>query len=98
MVNWKNACPGDQKRLKAISMMLAKHPWFIDEIFHPIDPALRLSPQALVRGKSSGEKVLIRVSIDAWNGGGKAQIIDLHSLDDENFENVITGLKYLRTI
>jgi hypothetical protein len=98
MVNWKNACNGDQKRLQGISMILAKHPWFIDEIFHPTEPSLKASPQKLLSGRSSGEKVLIRLSIDAWNGQGKASVIDLHTLDDENFANVITALKYLRTI
>jgi hypothetical protein len=98
MLNWKNACSGDQKRLKGISMILANHPWFIDEIFHPSEPSLKTSSEALLCGRSSGEKVLIRLSIDAWNGKGKTQVTDLDRLDDTNFENVMNALKYLRTI
>ena len=96
MVNWKNACTGDKKRLQAISTVLAKYPWFIDEIFHPTEPSLKTSPQALLRGRSSGEKVLIGTAVDLWNAGANVKLIDLEHLDNENLMNVFKALALLR--
>lgn len=97
MVNWKTASTGDQKRLNAISMILKRYPWLIDQIFHPTDACLRTSAQALMRGRSGGEKILIGAALDVWNESGNARVADLCSLDDENFQNVLSALSYLRT-
>ena len=96
MVNWKNACMGDKKRLQAVSTVLANYPWLIDEIFHPTEASLRTSPQALLRGRSSGEKVLIGTAVDVWNSGAGVKLTDLEHLDNENLMNVFKALALLR--
>ena len=96
MPNWKNASKGDQRRLQAITLILKNYPWLVDEIFDATEPCLRISSEALLRGRSSGEKLLIQCSLDAWNGSGHARVDEFDNLDSGNFENLISGLRLLR--
>lgn len=93
---WKNASKGDQRLLQAITLMLKNYPWIIEEIFDANEPCLRTSPEALLRGRSSGEKLLIQCSLDVWNGSGHARIDEFDKLDSGNFENLLSGLRMLR--
>jgi len=96
MLNWKKASKGDLKRLQAIEMILARYSYLLEQIFSATDPCLLGSPQGLMRARSSGEKVLIGISLDLWNSSAGIKILDLNNLDDENFENVFSALKFLR--
>jgi hypothetical protein len=98
MLNWKNASSGDLKRLRAAEMILARYPQIVDQIFNPSEPCLRNSAQSLMRGRSSGEKILIAISLDLWNGSAGSKVLDLDSLDDENLENVFSALKFMRAV
>jgi hypothetical protein len=98
MVNWKNASSGDQKILKAVEIILKRYPWLIDQIFHPTEASLKISPLALLRGRSRGERVLIGLAIDMWNERVGVKVTDLQDLDDDNFDNVMSALNYLRAV
>ena len=97
MLNWKNASKGDQKRLTAISTLLTRYPRLLDQIFNSFEPSLKNSPQALLRGRSSGEKVLIGIALDIWNESAGVKINDLGCLDSENLQNVFSAFNSLRT-
>ena len=94
MPNWKNACKDDQQRLQAITLVLKNYPWLVDEIFNPLEPCLKISPQALVRGRSSGERVLLRISLDIWNESGNFRLSELGCLDFNNLENIFAALRF----
>jgi len=96
---WKTASRSDLRRLEAIGILMKKYPWWISQIFHPTEPCLQSSPQALMRGASSGERILIGLAFDFWSPGLVGiQVADLNCLDDENFQNVLTAIALLRTL
>lgn len=98
MPSWKTATKGEQKRLAAISIILKKCPQIVDEMFKTYEPSLRSSPKALLKCRSSGEKILMGVALDIWNAElVGVKVTDLDALDSENFDNVVAALKFLRT-
>ena len=96
MAHWKTASRDDKKRLTAISMILKNCPGLVDQIFDPNEPNLRTSPQALLRGRSSGEKVLIGIALDLWNESVGVRVLELDALDLDNLQSVFSALNHLR--
>jgi hypothetical protein len=97
MLNWKTASPSDLKRLKAITRLLRKYPVRVVQIFHPTQPHLIASPQALARGCQQPERTMIGLAYDFWISGMVGiKVADLEHLDNENFESVIAALTLLR--
>jgi hypothetical protein len=74
--------------------MLAQHPKLISWIFHPDKAQLRAEPDELLHrgGLSSGERVMVRISLDLWNDGGLTPLMDLARLDPDNLSRVFEAL------
>jgi hypothetical protein len=90
---WKNAYPDDLERLRLTSYLLNRYPKLIEFLFHPEKPELSSSPEELKKKTSafsSGEELLVRISLDIWSSSGRATLIEImEKLDDRNFENML---------
>ena len=100
MLYWKSACSSDQKRLDAIKTLYRKHPDLLFYLFEPSQPRLRLPSEVLkkyAQAFSSGEKLLIRMGLDIWDGSGDALFREIyHVLDPINFKNTLETLGFLK--
>jgi hypothetical protein len=96
---WKVAESFEWKQIEAISLVLSNHYKLLEFLFETDRPSLRSSPEQLLEwseGFSSGEQTLIRVALDIWSSSGNARICELlKTLDQDNFDNVLSGLQYL---
>lgn len=100
MFKWENACQTDIERLEIIACLLKKHPKLLHVLFDRNCPRLRLSLEEIkdMTGVlSSGEKVLIKMAMDIWDGHGGALFKEIYTvLDSVNFENTMDALKLLK--
>lgn len=100
MKTWEQATVRDCLLGEAISLVLLNHPNILEFLFDPIRAKLRKSPDELLqlsKSFSSGERILVRVALDIWNGSGNATVWQiLESLDDHNLANVLNGLSFLQ--
>ena len=95
-MNWKHACSSDRRLFDLIQVIMGENKKLSSFLFHPENASLSNGPKELFRmmkGFSSGEKVLLRVGMDLWNGSGGAQVGDVMSrLDGGSFRRVIEGM------
>lgn len=86
-------------RYQAITLVLKKHNNLKNHCFDTQKIELRQSPHKILEsagGYSTGEKLLLKVVLDIWNGTGNAKIRDvIEKLDARNFTNVLEGFKHL---
>ena len=86
MQTWKNASQGDLRLFNKISVLLSSHPQLINFLFDKKEARLSASPDVLLnqaQGLSSGEQVLLKLSIDLWCGQGGCLVSEL--FDFEHF-------------
>ena len=85
---------------ESLNLIFQKHPQFLAYLFEKDRPKLRQEPEILLSeagGFSTGEKILIRIGLDLWSGVGNVQLWDIvERLDEENYHNVLVGLRHLR--
>ena len=102
MLNWQEPGRHQSRMMETLNIIFARHPELLDFLFERDHPKLKQGSEFLLKasaGFSSGEHLLIRVALDLWNGSGTVemwQIIEV--LDDNNYENVLLGLRHLRQI
>jgi hypothetical protein len=97
LLSWKNVCPDDQRRLRAIEKFLGRYPRLLSFAFHPEKPELRKAPKDLLdqMGQMSrGEKTLIRVALDIWSDSGDATLSQITSLDPLNLISVFAAIQH----
>jgi len=86
--------------LEVLNLVFRNHPQLLEFLFEPGEPRLRHEAEQLLRDAcvfSSGEKILIRVGLDLWNGSGHIELWDvIERLDIENYRHVLLGLRHLR--
>jgi len=100
MLNWTRLGRHERRMLATLSLIFRNHPNLLEFLFERDRPQLRLAPELLLFDAgvfSSGEKVLVRVGLDLWNGSGGVSLWDvIERLDLENYRNVLAGLRNLR--
>ena len=100
MLNWQGARRHERRMLEVLNLIFRNHPELLAFLFEPGQPRLRQAPEILLVEAgvySSGEKVLLRVALDLWNGSGHAQLWDLiEGLDLASYRQVLVGLRHLR--
>ena len=102
MLNWQGAGRHERRMAECLNLIFQNHPQLLDFLFEKGRARLRREPERLLDGArefSGGEQVLIRVALDLWNGTGKVRMWEiLESLDEENYQHVLAGLRHLRPI
>lgn len=102
MLNWKNTNRYEKRMQEVFNQVFRYNPWLLDFLFDKEMPQLRLEPERLIgdaEAFSSGERTLIRVGLDLWNGSGNVGLWEIiEKLDIHNFQGVIGGLGHLRQI
>jgi hypothetical protein len=102
MLNWKDTSQEEQRLKLVMEWIFRNHPQLLEFLFKSNIPYLRDEPEKLIveaGAFSSGEKVLIQVALDLWNGSGKALFWDvIHRLDTRNQNSVFVALQYLKII
>jgi hypothetical protein len=102
MLNWQG-CGRHERRIQEVfNLIFRNHPKLLDFLFQKDKPQLRLESERLLFDAgifSSGEKILVRLALDLWDGSGKVSLWDIvERLDCENYRNVLLGLRHLRRI
>lgn len=102
MLNWLGAGRHERRMQEVLNLIFRKHPKLLDFLFQQDQPQLRLESEHLLFDAgafSSGEKILVRLALDLWDGSGNVRLWDIiERLDDENYRNVLLGLRHLRRI
>ncbi len=84
----------------AISKLLDRDRWILDLLFNGDMSRLILDPSKILNKLnlfSSGQRVLIRLAMDYWDGLTKAGVLEaVHALDDGRFELFIASMRILR--
>ena len=100
MLNWQGAGRHERRMLEVLNLIFRNHPELLEFLFDPARARLRLEAEDLLAAAgafSSGEKILVRVGLDLWNGSGHVQLWDvIERLDIENYRHVLLGLRHLR--
>lgn len=100
MLNWENVGRHQKKMMEALNIIFKGHDKLVKFLFEDGRPRLRQEAELLLKaasGFSSGERLLIRVAIDLWNGEAGVRLWELlERLDEENFEQVFKGLCHLK--
>lgn len=95
---WESASDTEARVFKAISLFLGQFPHLMSFLFDPQEPKLRGTPDALLaqaRGLSSGELILIKLTLDLWSEQGHLRVLELFSLDADIFMQVLEAVKSL---
>ena len=100
MLNWKNTNRYQQRMQESLNWVFRYSPWLLDFLFEKERPQLRQYPEWLLLQSgnfSGGERVLVRVGLDLWNGTGRVSLWDvIERLDVYNYQGVVAGLGHLR--
>ena len=100
MIKWKNASECDLELLEAISILLGRDERLLKFLFHFKKAKLRKSAICLKKEMgvfSSGEKWLLRASLDIWSHEGGIHFDDLYcTLSPNAFKNCIDSLAYIK--
>lgn len=86
-------------RHRALSLLLANDPALLDFVLDPTRRRLRQSPRRLrrdARNFPSGERILVRIALDLWNGSGRARLADVvRRLDPVRLEGFLLAVQFL---
>lgn len=100
MNNWNNASDGDKKLLRILSHLYQGNEKLLFLLLRSDSPCLQNSSCEIKKYAcelSSGEELLLRIGLDAWNGSGGIHFNELYeTLDSKKFKNVILALIALR--
>jgi hypothetical protein len=100
MLNWTRLGRHERRMLGTLTLVFRNHPQLLEFLFDRDQPRLRFEPERILveaGGFSSGEKILVRIGLDLWNGSGGVALWDvIERLDVENYRNVLAGLRNLR--
>jgi len=100
MLNWTKTNRYEERMQETMGLIFRNHPNLLGFLFDKRRPRLRLEPECLLSEAgvfSSGEKILVRVGLNLWNGSGQVSLWDLvERLDVVNYRNVLAGLLNLR--
>jgi len=100
MENWKEASEGDIKLLNALTLLYSAKEDLLHRVLNPRHPRL-VAPSEKIKYESgvlsTGEQLLINIGLDVWDRSGGINFCDVYQcLDDNNFQNVLRALLYLR--
>lgn len=102
MLNWKETGRHQNRMMETLNIICAQHPELLEFLFEKDRPRLKQESDILLSrfsGYSSGQRILIRMALDLWNGSGEVKLWQIiEGLDDNNYENVLIGLRHLRGI
>ena len=88
--------------MESLNIIFAGHSKLLQFLFNDETARLRQEPRILLSsacGFSSGEKILVRIGLDLWNGSGDVKLWHIvESLNESTYENVLIGLRHLRQI
>jgi hypothetical protein len=97
---WSNASIGDQKLFRILSTLYSGNEKLLFILLNPDHPQLQSSSSHIKKCSyelSSGERLLLRIGLDIWDGSGGIHFNELYeTLDSQNFQNVILSLAALR--
>ena len=100
MLKWREPGRHQLRMMETLNIVFAHNAELLKYLFEPDCPKLKQEPEILLahaRGFSSGQRLLLRVGLDLWNGSGGVLMWELiETLDDENYEAVLLGLRHLR--
>lgn len=100
MLNWPQAGRHERRLQETLNLVFRNHPNLLEFLFESKRAGLKAEPAVLLVGAgvfSSGEKILVRLGLDLWCGGGQVSLWDIiERLDQENYRNVLIGLRHLR--
>lgn len=100
MLRWKNPGRGGQRLMEVMNLIFQNHPQILEFLFELDRPKLRHEADRLMREAgvfSTGEKILIRIALNLWNGYGSVCLWDvIERLDQDNYQQVVLGLQHLR--
>ena len=100
MLKWTNTSKDDQKRLKAITILLDNDERLVRFLFHSTKSQLSTTPEILkakMKCFSSGEQVLLLIAMDIWGTYGGIHFDDLYTnLSPSSFKNCITALAFIK--
>jgi hypothetical protein len=100
MLHWKNPGRGGQRMMEVMNHIFRHHPQLLEFLFDQESPQLRKGAEWLMREAGAfctGEKILIRIALNLWNGYGSVCLWDvIEKLDQQNYQQVIRGLRHLR--
>lgn len=100
MLNWKNTNRYQKRMQETLNEVFRYSPHLLGFLFDEGIAQLRLDPEWLLveaESLSGGERTLIRVGLDLWNGTGHVSLWDIiERLDVYNFQGVVSGLRTLR--
>ena len=98
-MNWQTADNGDQILLRALSLLYHRNDKLLHFMLNPDTPRLATSSDTIkerARSLSSGEQLLVRIGLDAWDGSGGIHFNELYQkLDPIHFQKVLLVLNYL---
>ena len=102
MLNWRGASLYELQLSGVYERLFFNHSKLLAFLFEPEVPHLRRLPEDLLGDLgmfSSGEKVLIQLALDLWDGSGNTLFWDIfYRLDSETLSELIECLKYLELI
>ena len=102
MLVWQGCGRHERRLQEVLNLIFRKHPGLLGFLFEEERPRLRREAEQLLIDAdvfSSGEQILVRLALDLWNGSGKVRLWDIvERLDQENYQNVLLGLRHLRRI
>jgi hypothetical protein len=88
--------------METLNIIFAGHSKLLQFLFYAETARLQQEPEFLltkVCGFSTGEKILVRIALDLWNGSGDVKLWHIiEKLDECTYENVLIGLRHLRQI
>lgn len=91
----------DKSHFFILSNLYEHHENLLHRLFNPNCPALinpHLSTEQRCHGLSSGEKILLKIGLDIWDGSGGIHFNELYQdLDPMSFQKILLALLYLRS-
>lgn len=101
-ISWPKASEGDQCRLRIIKKACRHMPHLVDWMFLKDKPEMFAGPEEVLNRAacfSSGEKVLVRFSLDVWSSSGNVEAMDIWQLlDPRNFAAVMDAIIEVRQL
>ena len=99
-IEWNKICPTDKSLLQAICILLDGHSWIRQYLFTDDFSELREDAEILKKNPfSSGEKLLVTIALDVWNGSGGTRLDEIfHTLDERNYRNLLNAMAFIRSM
>lgn len=95
---WKNADSFERKVFSIVQELMADQPMLLSFLFDLDFPRLRYPADELLRraqALSSGERVLVRLSVDIWCEGAQLTVNELFGLDQKNLHKALHAIAKL---